>query len=175
MGHRCPKAAVRQRQQLAECRYPPRQLTGSLIAVPMLTMATSQSHYLRPAIEPSCSEAAAREYRRPARSGGWSPTAIWCSGFCLSGLRLKCEDALGVFQRIPSARSVRPLSSRSLHLREHPHVVLSADLADVVRRRDPAERRDQVRVAGGVGQHAGAAGTMSSPMATWSAPTSLIT
>src|SRR6476646_12031427 len=45
-----------------------RQQTGSLITVPMLTIATSKLHHLRLAIDPSCSEAPARDYRRPANS-----------------------------------------------------------------------------------------------------------
>ena len=47
-----------------------RRLTGSLIAARMLTMATLKSHHLQQAVGPSCSEAAARECQRPARSIG---------------------------------------------------------------------------------------------------------
>jgi len=44
-----------------------RQLTGSLIAAPMLTIATSSNH-LRHAIDPNRSEAAARQCQRPAQN-----------------------------------------------------------------------------------------------------------
>jgi hypothetical protein len=44
-----------------------RQLTGSLIAAPILTMATSKCHHLRHAIEPRCSGTAPEKCRRPGR------------------------------------------------------------------------------------------------------------
>ena len=66
-------AAIRFRTPNAGSHH--RQLTGSLIAAPMLTMATSKSHHFRHAIDPTCSEAAAREFRatgheQPIVSGG---------------------------------------------------------------------------------------------------------
>ena len=67
-------AAIRLRTPNAGTHH--RQLTGSLIAAPMLTMATSKSHHLRHAIDPSCSEAAARECRRPAMNRRSSAAAL---------------------------------------------------------------------------------------------------